>query len=344
MTSTAAHSCRTPERDAPTHLAAETCVSPRRTSGPAPAARVLGIAAALAVALGAATVRAEETDDVSAPLPVEDQAPVDGTSDEVDVAAASVTSSTLAMSADEPDWDDDWDDWDEELDTVPQGYSDPFEPVNRVTLSFNNAIDRLLLDPVTRLYRFSLPDFTRQAIVRILNNVNSPQVLVNDALQLEWRDAGVITTRLIVNSTAGLGGIFDAGQGMGLEHHESDFGQTLTLAGVPAGTYFVLPMFGPANMRDTIGIGVDALLHPTFYLLPGTDLLLFGGSAGVVTRARHFEEIQALKESSVDVYSALRSGYYQNRQAEIWARRESRRPREAGADPGDDEAWIEEEL
>ncbi len=243
-------------------------------------------------------------------------------------AASSVTPGTLAMSTDEPDWEDDWDDWDDELDTVPQGYSDPFEPVNRVTLSFNNAIDRLVLDPVTRLYRFSLPDFSRQAIVRILNNVNSPQVMVNDALQLEWRDAGVITSRLLLNSTAGLGGIFDVAQPMGLEHHESDFGQTLTLAGVPAGTYLVLPMFGPANMRDTIGIGVDALLHPTFYLLPGTDLLLFGGSAGVVTRARHFEEIQALKESSVDVYSALRSGYYQNRQAEIWSRREGRRPPE----------------
>ena len=75
-----------------------------------------------------------------------------------------------------------------------------------------------------------------------------------------------------------------------------------------------------------IGLGVDSLLHPTFYVLGGTDLLIFGGSAGLTARARHFEEIQALKESSVDIYSALRSGFYQNREAEIWDRREHRRP------------------
>ncbi len=247
----------------------------------------------------------------------------------VDDSGDPVDEASLAMSAEPgyPDaYEDDWDDWDDELDTVLSGYADPFEPVNRVTLTFNNAMDRLVLDQVTRLYRFILPEFGRSGLVRILNNVNSPQVMVNDGLQLEWKDAGVITARLLVNSTAGVGGIFDVGKKIGLEPHESDFGQTLTLAGVPPGTYVMLPLFGPASMRDTIGIGVDALLHPTFYLLPGTDLLLFGGSAGVVTRARHFEELQALKESSVDVYSAMRSGYYQNREAEIWARREDRRP------------------
>lgn len=233
--------------------------------------------------------------------------------------------------------EEDWDDWDDEFETVPAGFPDPFEPVNRVVLSFNNAVDEIVLDPVTRLYRFLLPDFARQTILRIFGNANSPQVMVNDALQLEWRDAGVITSRLLVNSTVGLGGIFDLAQPLGLEPHESGFGQTLALAGVPSGTYLMLPLLGPANMRDAVGIGVDSLMHPTFYVLAGTDLLIFGGSAGLTTRASHYEELQALKDSSVDVYSALRSGFYQNRQAEIWGRREDRRPEsEPVLEPGEE--------
>jgi phospholipid-binding lipoprotein MlaA len=291
-----------------------------------PLALVCATALALVIGVtGQAEEGAPRTADEAASPKAEDEAGRAAVED----AAGALDEGSLAMSS-EPSWsddfEDDWDDWDEELETVPSGYSDPFEPVNRVTLTFNNAMDRVVLDQITRFYRFMLPEFSRSGLVRILTNVNSPQVMVNDALQLEWKDAGVVTARLVVNSIAGVGGIYDVGRKAGLEPHESDFGQTLTLAGVPPGTYLMLPLFGPANMRDTIGIGVDALLHPTFYLLPGTDLLLFGGSAGVVTRARYFEELQALKESSVDVYSAMRSGYYQTREAEIWSRREDRRP------------------
>ena len=227
----------------------------------------------------------------------------------------------------EDEWaEDDWDDWDDDLDTVPSGYPDPLEPVNRAFMSFNNAVDRMVLDPVTQLYRFLLPDFSRAAIVRLFDNVNSPQVMVNDSLQLEWNDAAITTSRLLVNSTLGIGGLMDPAKRFGLDPHVSDFGQTLTLAGVKPGLYLVLPLLGPSNVRDGIGMGVDSFLHPTFYVLGGTDLLIFGGSAGLTARARHFEEIKALKESSVDIYSALRSGYYQNRESEIWSRRDHRRP------------------
>jgi phospholipid-binding lipoprotein MlaA len=246
--------------------------------------------------------------------------------DAVETVEVDILEGADVAAAEDDDWDEeDWDDWDDELETVPSGYPDPLEPVNRVVLSFNNAVDRLVLDPVTQLYRFSLPDFARAAIVRLFDNVNSPSVMINDSLQLEWDDAAVCTSRLLVNTTLGLGGFMDPAADLGLDPHASDFGQTLSLAGVPAGMYFVLPLLGPANARDAVGLGVDSFLHPTFYLLGGTDLLIFGGSAGLTSRARHYEEIQALKDSSVDIYSALRSGYYQNREAEIWSRREDRR-------------------
>jgi ABC-type transporter lipoprotein component MlaA len=83
-------------------------------------------------------------------------------------------------------------------------------------------------------------------------------------------------------------------------------------------------------VRDGIGIGVDAFLHPTFFVLGGVDVLFFSGPEGLTERARHYEEIKALEESSIDYYAALRSGYFQNRQSQIWERREDRRPKLAG--------------
>ena len=91
----------------------------------------------------------------------------------------------------------------------------------------------------------------------------------------------------------------------------------------------MIPVLGPSTVRDGIGIGVDAFFHPTFFILGGADLLFFTGSAGLTERARHYEELKALEESSIDFYAAMRSGYSQNREAEIWSRREHRRPEAA---------------
>jgi phospholipid-binding lipoprotein MlaA len=93
----------------------------------------------------------------------------------------------------------------------------------------------------------------------------------------------------------------------------------------------MLPLLGPSNVRDGVGLGVDAIFHPTFFLLGGTDVLFFSGSSGLTERARVYEELKALQESSIDYYAALRSGYYQNRQSEIWKRREDRRPDDQAA-------------
>lgn len=219
--------------------------------------------------------------------------------------------------------------FDEEFDLQPAGFPDPFETPNRVVLGFNQVVDLVVLDPVTRIYRFVLPDPVRRALNRFFDNLNSSQVLVNDMLQLEWHDAWTCTARLGINSTLGLAGFFDPASSLGFERHTSDFGQTLALSGAPSGTYLILPLLGPTTVRDGIGLGVDALLHPTFYAMGGYDLVFFSGTAGLTARARHFEELKALKESSIDFYASLRSGYYQNRVGGIWSRREHRRP--AGA-------------
>jgi phospholipid-binding lipoprotein MlaA len=217
------------------------------------------------------------------------------------------------------------DDFDLELDDVPAGFPDPFEKFNRGILAFNSVVDQFVMDPITIGYRFIFPEPVRRSIERFFDNINSTQTLVNDLFQLEWKDAGITTGRLLVNSTVGIGGLFDPAVRMGMPSHGSDFGQTLAIAGAPSGPYFMLPLLGPSNVRDGLGIGVDAIFHPTFFVLAGADVLFFSGSSGLTERARHYDELKALEESSIDYYAALRSGYFQNREAEIWDRRQHRR-------------------
>ena len=220
-----------------------------------------------------------------------------------------------------------FDEFDLEFEMGPASFPDPIEPVNRATLKFNQVVDAVVMDPITTGYRFIFPEKVRRSFERFFQNLNSTQTLINDIFQLEWKDAGITTSRLLINSTVGIGGLFDPARRWGIRGHISDFGQTLAMAGAPSGPYVMLPLLGPSNVRDGLGLGVDALFHPTFFLLGGTDVLFFSGSSGLTERARHIDELNALKESSIDYYAALRSAYYQNRMAEIWAGREHRKSR-----------------
>ena len=222
--------------------------------------------------------------------------------------------------------------WDEEYDAGPTGYPDPLESTNRGVFAFNRQIDKWILDPITRAYRYVVPKPVRHAFSRFFLNLGSTKTLVNDVLQLEWKDASVTTGRFLVNSTVGVAGLFDVAAKIGLAPHESDFGQTLALAGVPSGPYLVIPVLGPANVRDGTGTIVDGFFQPTYYIIGPADLLvgpteilLYSGSSGLSTRDRHYLELKALEDSSVDFYAALRSGYYQQRIGAIWGRRHGHR-------------------
>ena len=242
--------------------------------------------------------------------------------------------------------------FDEEFDDGPAGYPDPFEETNRGVFAFNRQVDRWILDPVTEGYRWLVPKPARNALSRMFTNLSSTKTLMNDFLQLEWKDASVTASRLVINTTVGAIGLFDVAEKVGLEGHESDFGQTLALAGTPSGPYVQLPILGPATIRDGIGTVIDGFFQPTYYILgPSnlifgpTEILLYSGSSGISTRERHYVELKSLEDSSVDFYAAMRSGYYQDRTGAIWTRREGHRTTEeppqfgAAADdsPADDE-------
>ena len=240
------------------------------------------------------------------------------------VAVDIVESGAIVEEGADPLFEEDYDplfdeDWgiDETL-----GFPDPFEPINRLFLGFNRGLDKVLFDPLTQLYRFALPPPMRLVIRRVFLNLGSPPIIVNDLLQGEFEDAGVALGRLSMNTLLGGGGMIDVAAGAGMSRHTADFGQTLALYGVASGPYLLLPIFGPGNARDLVGGLIDGLMRPATWILGFTQQIYYGGGAGLSTREQNYEALQALVESSVDFYAALRNAYYQARMGEVWARRD----------------------
>jgi phospholipid-binding lipoprotein MlaA len=236
--------------------------------------------------------------------------------------ALCLASPCLADNEPDPLFDDLFD---EEFDEAAFEYPDPLETTNRRIFGFNRQCDKWLLDPLTKGYRFVVPRPARSALSRMFLNLGSPRIIVNDFLQLEWKDMAVTTTRFVINSTVGIVGLFDVAKRIGLPGHESDFGQTLALAGTPSGPYLVFPFLGPSNVRDATGSFTDVFFNPFVYFVAPINFLIYSGSSGLSERDRYYLELKALEDSSIDFYAALRSGYYQRRVGRIWGRRDDHR-------------------
>ena len=194
---------------------------------------------------------------------------------------------------------------------------DPIEPLNRKFFSFNDHVDQYLLVPVTNAYQFVVPKPVRASVRRTFRNLRSPVYFVNNLLQLRFRDAAETLAGFALNSTAGIGGLFDPGAEVGWEQHPADFGQTLGVFGVQSGPYLVIPLLGPSTLRDSFGDLVDRAFDPLTYLFGMGELIFIGGSSGFVTREANSEAIEALRSSSVDYYAAMRSAFTQNRESRI---------------------------
>lgn len=199
--------------------------------------------------------------------------------------------------------------------------NDPLEPMNRAIFGFNNAVYDFLLTPLADAYNTVVPETPREAVSNLLDNWQSPVVFANDLLQLEFRRALETLTRFVINTTLGMGGINDAAGGLGLERHDEDFGQTLGAWGVGEGFYLVLPLLGPSNPRDALGIVADSYLHPAGYYFDNVDKEDIGlgitiGS-GFVEYAGIVDDLEQVRKTSVDYYAAVRSLYRQRRKTEI---------------------------
>jgi phospholipid-binding lipoprotein MlaA len=220
----------------------------------------------------------------------------------------------LAAAADDPLFDPIGD----ELDAGPAGFPDPLEPMNRQTLRFNRTLDHWLLDPITRAYGKLLPGGIKTSIRLAFLNMASVPALANQLMQGEVLEAGVTGGRIVINTTIGIFGLLDPATGFGLEAEHADFGQTLAKLGFGSGPYLIVPLLGPANVRDGIGGVVDILMHPTTFIFGPLQRLTYGSGSGLSQREARYEALKALDESSIDYYAALRNGYYQARMADIW--------------------------
>jgi phospholipid-binding lipoprotein MlaA len=140
---------------------------------------------------------------------------------------------------------------------------------------------------------------------------------VNNLLQLRFKDAAETMAGFALNSTAGVGGLFDAAAEAGWHAHNTDFGQTLGAYRVPSGPYLVIPLLGPSTVRDSVGDLVDRAFDPFTYFFGMGGLIFLGTSSGFVAREANSEALQALRSSSVDYYSAMRSAFTQNRESQI---------------------------
>ncbi|MBD22581.1 MAG: hypothetical protein CL572_02820 [Alphaproteobacteria bacterium] len=202
--------------------------------------------------------------------------------------------------------------------------NDPFEKTNRLIFEFNNTLDDNFFKPVAKAWR-EVPDIPRKPLTNLATTAKTPISLANAILQLNRESMGNILAKFLINMTFGLGGLFDVAgtQEFGsIPTVEEDFGQTLATWGIPDGPYVMLPVFGPSSVRDSIGIGVDAITNPLAFAYRmngiGLEARLSGPVVrGVSTREKYLDYVDEMRESSLDWYATMRSLYRQKRKKEI---------------------------
>ncbi len=235
-------------------------------------------------------------------------------------ADAPAAEAEAAEAPPDPLFDDEgFEDYETELGAL---VPDPLESLNRRFFSFNDAVDQYVLVPVTDAYQYLVPSPLRLGVRRFFRNLKSPVYFANNLFQLRFLDAAETLGGFVVNSTAGIGGLFDVASNVGWEQHPADFGQTLGMFGVPSGPYLVIPVLGPSTVRDGTGDIVDRAFDPLTYLFGVGDLIFIGGSSGFITREENAGALAALRDSSVDYYAAMRSAFTQNRESRIAQLRE----------------------
>jgi phospholipid-binding lipoprotein MlaA len=204
------------------------------------------------------------------------------------------------------------------------GVYDPLEPMNRAVFKANMALDRAFVKPIAQGYRAILPEFVRDRFHSFVENLIEPRIFINDLLQFRLNAAGMTFARFLMNTTVGLGGLFDPASKHGLPRQTGDFGQTLYMYGVSPGPYLVLPFFGPSNVRDGVGLGLDLFteghtnpLNAAVTENRSTVNWTLGIVYGIDLRARNIETLEAIEANSIDLYATLRSISQQHRDAEL---------------------------
>ncbi len=200
--------------------------------------------------------------------------------------------------------------------TNGSSHDDPLENYNRAMTRFNIGFDERVLAPVARGYRRVVPEPVRGGIGNFFRNLREPYVMVNDLLQGKPGEAGKDAGRFIINTTLGFGGFADVATDIGIGRNEEDFGQTLAVWRVPPGPHLVLPLFGPSNIRD--GVGVATGLTWGSPIRPEDSGAHFGlRTIGVINSRTRFLGTEKMLALQPDPYLFLRESYRQRREIQI---------------------------
>lgn len=195
---------------------------------------------------------------------------------------------------------------------------DPLEPLNRGIYHFNDGVDTMLLKPAAEIYQGVVPSLVRTGVSNVFANLNDVIVALNNLLQGKFHSALSDASRVLVNTTVGLLGIFDVATPVGLEKHDEDFGQTLGWWGIGDGPYLVLPFLGPSNARDTVGRVGDYKTDPVTYIDPTRDRNIVQGLRLVARRAELLSASRILAVAALDEYEFVRDAYLQRRRNLIY--------------------------
>lgn len=208
---------------------------------------------------------------------------------------------------------------------------DPLESANRKIFAFNEAVDRIALDPAATAWNFVVPDFVQTGLDNFFNHLDMPVVLVHDILQGKPIAAFEDLARITHNTVFGFGGFYDIATELGIPENDEDFGQTLGHYGTPPGPYIVAPLLGPFTLRDGFGEIVDTVATGYLYsplwtsarTLNFDQAELWGVSIGrtglelLNLRAIFDEEFDESRKDAFDYYVFVRNAYLQNRAAKV---------------------------
>lgn len=212
---------------------------------------------------------------------------------------------------------------------------DPWESFNRGVYKFNDALDRAVAKPVAKVYVKVVPEPIRTGVTNFFSNLETPTVLVNDALQGKFLATANDLGRFVLNTTLGLGGILDPATPAGLAHNDEDFGQTLGKWGVHAGPFIEIPLLGPSDLRDAPARVVDTYTNPRQYIK--NNYIVYGLYLPDLTdrRARLLSLDDTLK-NTYDPYAFIRDAYLQRRAYQVSDGKVT--PDDTLVDPGADDA------
>lgn len=201
-----------------------------------------------------------------------------------------------------------------DIDDQSVGTADPYETFNRSTFILNDKVDVYIMKPIATVYNKIIPKPLNAGIHNFFLNIGNLPTIANDILQLHFYQALSDLWRLTINTTIGIGGLFDVAARIGLDPYTNDFGLTLARWGYANSNYLVLPLFGPSSPRDTIGLPVDYFafsIYPRIH--PQSTRYQIYGLGVVDKRAQLLQYQTVLEEAALDQYVFVRNAYLQHR-------------------------------